>query len=746
MAAAPPRHLTPGRCAHYDDLTQPLGRSGRSPIIRRSAFAAVLLALALSANAFAADVPKLTGAITDQVGALDGRTDEITTALDQVLAEHHVQLFVLFVATTGDLTVTDFADETAKENSLGADDALLLVAMDDRTDAIWVSNALPITDAEINDVISGTLEPGLRSGDFATAVIDAANALGQAADPSVPGPVPTVDVGGGGGVPGGVPGGGIPQVSDSGVGTLVGIVIVALLLVALAVWLASRFGARITAWRESEERDRRTGQLARQANAGLIATDDRIRNADQEAGFVEAQFGTDEAAPFKAAVAAARDELRGAFEVRQRLDDAQPEDPPTREAMLQDIVARVGRAGSALDAQAARIDELRNLERQAPTILAALPAQVAALEARLPQATSSVHDLTTTYAEPVWAAVKGNVTEARKGLAGARAAIAQGTTAVASAGGAGVAHQIVVAQQGIAGAAALLDAIDTTARTVRDTAAGLGGQLAAAEADLAAARDARATEPKDAAARHDAAFAAAEAAVATARTAAAVSPPDPMAAGKAVAAAARATSDLLAATKQDVAEAERFAAALGATLTAAHAEVDRAGDFIATRRGGVQREARTRLAEAERLLSSAEAKRTADPKGALADAQQADKLAEEAYSLATADFDRWDRTGRGTGVGVGGGGNLGGDIGGAILGGIIGGMLGGGRGAGWGGSPWGSSGGSGGGVFGGGGGGGVFGGGGGWGGGHSAGGGFGGFGGGRFGGGGGGGHSGGGHW
>jgi uncharacterized membrane protein YgcG len=658
-----------------------------------------------------------------------------------VLAEHHVQLFVLFVATTGDATVTDFVDETAKENSLGADDALLLVALDDRTDAIWVSNALPITDDEINEVISGTLEPGLRSGDFAQAVIDTADALGQAADASIPQPEPTAITGGGGGTD---QPGGIPEPSDSGVLTLVAIVFLALGLVAVAVWLASRFGARITTWREAEERDRRTGQLAREANSGLIAIDDRVRNADQEVGFVEAQFGTDEAAPFKAAVAAAREELRGAFEVRQRLDDAQPEDPPTRESMLQDIVARIGRAGQALDAQAARIDELRNLERQAPTILAALPAQADAVEARLPQAARELDTLTATYAEPAWAAVKGNVAEARKGLAGARAAIAQGTAAAAAAGGAGVAHQIVIAQQGIAGAGALLDAIDTTLRTVHDTEAGLAAQLSAAQADLAAARDARATEPQDLAPTHNAAFADAETAITAAETAAAAKPPEPIAAGKAVAAAARATSELLAAIKQDVEEATRFAAALEATLTAAHAEVDRASDYIATRRGGVQRQARTRLAEAERLMASAEAKRSTDAKGAMADAQQADKLAGEAYSLATTDFARWDQTGRGTGVGAGGGGgSAGSDIAGAILGGIIGGMLGGGgRGAGWGGSPWGSSGGSGGGgVFGGGG----FGGGG-WGGGHSAGGGFGGFGGGGFGGAGGGGHSAGGHW
>jgi hypothetical protein len=171
------------------------------------------------------------------------------------------------------------------------------------------------------------------------------------------------------------------------------------------------------------------------------------------------------------------------------------------------------------------------------------------------------------------------------------------------------------------------------------------------------------------------------------------------------------------------------------SITAARAEVDRAQDFISTRSAGMQRRARTRLAEATRLLASAEALRDSNARQAMADALRADKLAGEAYALANDDFNRWDRTGRPPTSGGGGS-----DLAGAILGGIIGGILsGGGRGAGWGGSNWGSPGSSNqSGGFGGGG----FGGGGGWGGGHSAGGGFGGFGGG----GGGGGHSAGGRW
>ena len=74
-----------------------------------------------------------------------------------------------------------FADETARLSSLGGDDALLVVALEDRSDAIWASDTLPISDAELDSVIVDVLEPGLREGDFAAAVIATAEQLGQAA-------------------------------------------------------------------------------------------------------------------------------------------------------------------------------------------------------------------------------------------------------------------------------------------------------------------------------------------------------------------------------------------------------------------------------------------------------------------------------------------------------------------------------------------------------------------------------------
>ena len=87
----------------------------------------------------------------------------------------------MFVPTTDELTAPEFATETATSNSLGADDALLLVAIDDRTDAIWVAEGLDeITDGEIDDIIADRLEPQLRDGDFGGAVIATIDGLRDA--------------------------------------------------------------------------------------------------------------------------------------------------------------------------------------------------------------------------------------------------------------------------------------------------------------------------------------------------------------------------------------------------------------------------------------------------------------------------------------------------------------------------------------------------------------------------------------
>ncbi|HKG56243.1 MAG TPA: TPM domain-containing protein [Candidatus Limnocylindrales bacterium] len=685
----------------------------------------LLLAFVVSAVC-AATIPQLRGPITDQTGVLSGGESRITDAIDRLERDHKVQLFVLFVQSTEDLNADDYVSETARRNSLGGNDVLLLVALQDRSDRFWASDLLTnLPSQELNQIAVDDLEPRLQAGDYAGAVVAAANALGDAAETP------------GGGVT--VPGGGTSQPDTSTPGPAIDLTgPLAILLVLGGGYLVYRwYRGRTAIRREAEERDRRTGALAREANARLVAMDERMRDARQEVDYVAAEFGDAEVQPLRAAIASAETEMRAAFEVRQRLDDSEPEDPPTREKMLMEIVDRAKRAQGALDAEAGRIDQLRNLERDAPGILDALPGRIDAVEARLPAADTAM-SLLASYAPSAWAPVKGNTAEARKGVEGARAAVERGRAAIAAGDRRAAAHAASTAQEGVAGAALLLDAIDKLVQSVKDAETRLPDVIRGAQSDLAAAR--AALPGATAAANHQSRLAAAETALRGAAAAAAMTPPDPLGALRAATDADANIDQALAAVREDAAQRERLGAAVDAALASADASVNRAADFIAVRRTGVGRRARTRLAEAQRLLAQADALAATNPQQALAAAQRAGQLADEAYSYAQDDFDDWDQGGPGLGS------RRGSDVAGSILGGILGGILlgGGTGGGGWDRSPWGSSG-----PFGGGGGGGVFGGGGGFGGGGWGGGGGGwtggggGFGGG---GGGGGGHTGGGRW
>jgi uncharacterized membrane protein YgcG len=140
---------------------------------------AMLAALALPATA--EDILQLDGVVTDTTGVLAGSEADIEAASNAAAAEG-IQPFVLFVSTTDDRSAEEYAFETATANSLGVDDALILVALDDRTDFIWLSDGLDaITDEELDGIISEVLEPGLRDGDFPAATIRTIDALAEAA-------------------------------------------------------------------------------------------------------------------------------------------------------------------------------------------------------------------------------------------------------------------------------------------------------------------------------------------------------------------------------------------------------------------------------------------------------------------------------------------------------------------------------------------------------------------------------------
>ena len=76
---------------------------------------------------------------------------------------------------------------------------------------------------------------------------------------------------------------------------------------------------------------------------------------------------------------------------------------------------------------------------------------------------------------------------------------------------------------------------------------------------------------------------------------------------------------------------------LTAALTSAQAKVTAASDFISTRRGAIGSTARTRLAEAQRLLQSATETAQSDPTASTDAARRAGSLADQALMAAQGD-------------------------------------------------------------------------------------------------------------
>ena len=112
------------------------------------------------------------------------------------------------------------------------------------------------------------------------------------------------------------------------------------------------------------------------------ATDEALKDATNDVEFAAAQWGDAEVAAYRDAIAQASAELKAAFSLRHLLDDAEPDAPPERDRMLQEILKRTETARKLLDEQEQRFDQLRDLERTAPQQLQAIAPVIDSLRAR----------------------------------------------------------------------------------------------------------------------------------------------------------------------------------------------------------------------------------------------------------------------------------------------------------------------------------------------------------------------------
>jgi hypothetical protein len=666
---------------------------------------AVLAVLLVPAPAWAEPPSRLAAQITDHAGALGSEAAAVDTALARLRTDTGIQLFVVFVESFDGTPAQEWTDETARLSDLGDRDALLAVATRDRAYAYSFPDDSRLSDSELADVASQEIEPALARDDWSGAVVAAAEGYDAAA-------------------------------SGSG-GSLIWVfVVLAVIILGALLWVRRR---RRRA--EPAPAGPRTEELTASANALLIELDDDLRASESELSLATAQYGAVATTPFRAALEASRQDVAEAFRLRMTLEEEPAPDEETRRRALSEIIARCRAADDRLDAESEAFDRLRDLEGRAAEVADEVERRRVAAEAALPAAAAALRNLIQRYAGPTVTGVSGNVDQARERLRFTADAIARTREALAAAaasapdrdraaaggsapgddraetgvgapgddrgetgsaaegngadaggvpGGdrAEAALAVRAAEQSVDQAEQLVAAIQragtdlVTARTAADAL------IAELEAELTAGRAALAGGSA-APAGLGAAVTGAEQALAEVRMRLSASKTDPVTAVAMLQAADSALDRALAEARDAAERVARARSLLAQALPVARAEVTAAGDFIATRRGAVDAWARASLSEAQRHLAVAEGLAESDPSAAVAEAQQAQRLAASAGQAAHADVQSWS--------GYGGGyGRPGGFDGGAFAGAVLGGILSGGgrsRGSrsGWGGGGFGGS-------------------------------------------------------
>ncbi|MGY4859785.1 TPM domain-containing protein [Cryobacterium sp. AP23] len=624
--------------------------------------------------------------IVDTVGAVDGREDEVTAALDQLFADTQIDLYVAYVSSfDGVDDVSTWADQTAVDNGFGDNDVLLAVATEDRQYQLSVASDFVLDDAQLAEVQNTAIEPSLRENDWAGAAINGATALQQSVDGEpLTDPVVT------------------PGEPDTGSGGLAGWVAVLLAVVVLGavvtvvIVLLRRRGKAAAVRTTTGAPEVPTAELKRDASSALIETDDAIKTSGQEVGFAVAQYGVAAAEPFQAAVSTAAGKLSEAFTLQQRLDDAEPDTAEQVRAWYRQIIALCAEANHALDEQAEAFDELRQLEANAPAAAAELETELAAIDARLDQAETGVEALAGRYTPAALATVADNPDQAAERLTFATNALAEARSRLTAGEPSAAAVGIRAAEEAVDQAKLLVDAVDRLAADLEQAEAGIPAVLADLETDLVSAR----ALPAGSAAVPGA-ISQTEQTLAAARARLAAPPINPLELMQNLEAANAAMDAALQGARDAQLQAQRLNQALNQSMQAARSQVSAADDFITARRGAVGAEARTRLAEAARLTAQAESLVPTDPAAALAVSQRAGSLAAEATAMARRDVEGFSTDddddfsdffgGGGTSRRGGSNGSMGAVLGGILIGQILGGggggggMFGGGGGGGFGG-------------------------------------------------------------
>lgn len=407
--------------------------------------------------------------------------------------------------------------------------------------------------------------------------------------------------------------------------------------------------------------------LARRAEQALVSADERIRTTSDELAFAQAELGESLTADLEAALTAVRTHLREAFQLHQLNHDEIPdtvEELRTRNAR---IVQLCDWAENLLDEKTGELAEAVAKVRRAPEIIAKVRQDAEVLSARIPQARETVERLSARYAHSAMRRVADSADEAAQLIAFAThgADVSERRRAAKQNEEANLALE--TATEAVRRAAAILDAVEDFEIQALRAEATLADVVADSRGDVLAARSAPQTPEVVAA------TAALEKALM--QLAPAGSRNDPFAELTELRTANSALDEAVAKALYRAEHPLPSLEQVQHALDDADRQLGVARGLISGHRGWIGADARTRLAEAERLRVDVPALLPAEEtrERALSAARRVAQLAAEALQLAQRDIDsaRPQDPGWGGGNGWGGGRRGGGDIVSGVLGGLV---------------------------------------------------------------------------
>jgi len=426
--------------------------------------------------------------------------------------------------------------------------------------------------------------------------------------------------------------------------------------------------------------------LARRARSALVSADERIRLTTDELAFAEAELGPGPTNDLREALKAVRTHMQEAFHLNQLNHDDIPDTPEELRTRNARIVQLCEWAEDLLDDRTAALAEPIERARRAPEIIAGVRADAARLRARLPEARATIERLSARYSADAMKQIEANPAEAEQLLSFAEhsAGVAERRREAGQREQANLALE--ASTEAVRRAATLLDAVETFEIEALRAEATLAAIVEDSRGDIAAAL----REPHTPAVSK---------AIADLQAALAALPPagvntDPFTHLSRLREANSALDAAIAAARERAARPIPPLEHVHHAIDDADRQLAVARDVIAGHRGWIGADARTRLAEAERvrvdldrhLGTSAAAATSIDEdhrEQAMAMARRVAFLAGEALQLAQRDIDAarpqdmapWGAPQQGWGGRRGGGDLMGGILGGLVIGSILDGIF-----------------------------------------------------------------------